>query len=551
MLLEILNDEPIKNPINSNDLNEVLNSEIYQIILKECKVDLLAYNAFLDVKKCKVLINTFYKMYNKVYNLQFSAPQIKTFILYSIMAHMFNVWLQVTDPKTFFLQMQKSFSVAQLISGFMVYFNENKLEWLVNFFNDNEDLIQTNHGNAKTIGIYYTRYFSGGIEKFLSMIMPIYISMNYNVVFFTDMINESEEYPPPISSENAIFTRIVFKTPSNDFLSRLEEFKYYIEKYKIDLFCTHQHFGPFPQIFQILFLKLLKIPTIVELHGIFKVYFFNSSIPKIYRLADALVVLSRVNKAFWKNLGCNAYYIPNPIPLELMKNKSSKNLKQNKKNILWIGRIDYDKKPQDIIPIMKEVVKYIPDAKINVVGKPENKVLFDQIQSQIKVEGLENNIIFCGYRLDVSSFYESASVMLMTSPAEGFSYIVSESMIMGVPIVCYELPYLEFFRQQKGYISVRQSDSRSAAMAIVRVLKNHDLRDKLSREAKKNIESFINYDIAGAWRKVFNDVEHGVRHEESNFEMEQIELVMFDEILSKGSSIRFLNQMIQNIQQNR
>ena len=112
------------------------------------------------------------------------------------MAHMFNVWLQVTDPKTFFLQMQKSFSVAQLISGFMLYFNESKLEWLVNFFNDNEDLIQTNHGNAKTIGIYYTRYFSGGIEKFLSMIMPIYISMNYNVVFFTDMINESEEYPP-------------------------------------------------------------------------------------------------------------------------------------------------------------------------------------------------------------------------------------------------------------------------------------------------------------------------------------------------------------------
>ena len=49
----------------------------------------------------------------------------------------------------------------------------------------------------------------------------------------------------------------------------------------------------------------------------------------------------------------------------------------------------------------------------------------------------------------------------------------------------YELPYLELVQDGKGYISVPQGDKNAVGAALVKILQNHDLRKRMSIEAKK------------------------------------------------------------------
>ena len=97
-------------------------------------------------------------------------------------------------------------------------------------------------------------------------------------------------------------------------------------------------------------------------------------------------------------------------------------------------------------------------------------------------------------------------------------------------MVCYELPYLELLRDGRGYINVAQNDAARAAAAIVEILTDDQLRARLSKDARESIEPFLNYNFADAWKQVFDDVIRNRRRVENNFEFEQIELLLMNEI---------------------
>ena len=330
-----------------------------------------------------------------------------------------------------------------------------------------------------------------------------------------------------------MLTRIVFKSSPNDLFNRLSELAFYVRQYKIDLFCSHTVTKILPTV---LMFKFLNVPIVLELHGIFTGYVastheFLQPIErnwKIFRLADGLVVLSRVFERFWKNLGCNAYYIPNPLPPEGFGFRRDPSV--NRKTILWVGRIVEAKGVREIIPIMREVIRKVPNAKLRVLGAVGDPYLFEELKSEIKSARLKKCIEFCGYQLDVRQFYATADVMLTTSPAEGFSFTIAESKLFALPMVCYELPYLELLRSGGGYISVRQGDASTAASAIAEILSNDELRLQMSTAARKSIEPFIGHDFAGDWKRVFDDAINGRRAIDMNFEANQIELLLMNEI---------------------
>ena len=435
-------------------------------------------------------------------------------------------WRRAENKLEFFETLRQQSDPARLATAMALNTNERELDWLLTFFS-RVRLTQSNL-DVKTIGIYYQRFFNGGVERFLSMIIPIYVRMGYRVVFFTDVRDEKREYA--LDTTNVV--RIVFRSESNDAFARLTELKEYIERYEIDLFCSHSPVRVLPLIF---FFKLLGKPFVLGLHGVFTSYVatthrllqpceFNH---RIFRMADGLVVLSRVFETFWKNLGCNAYYIPNPIPNEVADFK--RNSLQNRRTILWVGRVVEVKGVRELIPIMREVVKHLPDAKLLVLGGGDKRV-FEEMQLQIEDEHLERNIEFLGYHREVREFYAAADVMLSTSPAEGFSLTIAESKMFSLPLVSYSLPYLELLRDKRGCLNVRQGDFRAAASAIVTLFRDDRMRTRLSLEARSSIEPFLNYDFESAWRRVFEDAINGRRPNKRDFDAEQIELLLMNEI---------------------
>ena len=181
----------------------------------------------------------------------------------------------------------------------------------------------------------------------------------------------------------------------------------------------------------------------------------------------------------------------------------------------------------DAVNIMNKVVKVHPEAKMKIVG---NEVTHDAKKNMVKriaTLKLEENIEVCEYTTDVEAYYERAGIFLVTSATESFSMTVVESKGYGIPLVTYEMPYLETLKEKKGYLSVPQNDLEAAAKAIITLLEDGTLRKQLGKEARESYETLSNYDVKAAWKILLEGMTENSEYTPAKvFEQEQMELVL-------------------------
>lgn len=346
-----------------------------------------------------------------------------------------------------------------------------------------------------------------------------------------------------------MFEHVVFTTPISLIFSRLNEWQMFIQKHDIDLIVSHLRHPMFDPFVQSLFFRLSGVKIVIELHSSIKHFEFRLPRAISYNVSDAMIVLSNVRRQFLGNLGVNAYYIPNPLTIS-DKNFKGRNPKKVSNTLLWVGRIDYDKNPFAIVPIIREVKEKIPDVKLKLLGTADDPNYLNAFRQSIAANGLEQNIELCGYHTDVAPFYKAADLLLFTSPMEGFSLVIAESKFYELPLVLYELADTELLRDGKGYISVPQGDSHAAAQAVIKILTDKNFRCKLSAQARESLQPFINYDIAGAWKKVFEDLENDSLVPSHSFANEQIQKMLLEEIFLLTQQVQNLTAQLGNLKKN-
>lgn len=540
MLKELFANVPIARNFTPQELDATLTRDFISLIREKTSVDLGKGIPQLDAKKISEIVAVTKNACEKILASKIANMDMKKFIAISMLGKFMELLRHYPDPVTFFKIIQQNFTPAQIVTALSIYLNNaDNLDWLTKFFCTNPQLFPIKNKKIRTIALYYRRIYSGGVERILSIMIPIYLSMGYRVVLFTDEYKPELEYPlPPPSHEG--FKRIILE-PRAQLIDRLAEFEKYFIAESVDLFIGHQHFS-FPPILQILLSKLCGIKVLMQFHGYLTYYVFDY--PKVfaYRLADALTTLTNMSKDFWKNLGMRAEFIPHPIIIDGAENFHGRDPKKFSNTILYVGRIAKanDKNTFAILPILKEVVKVIPNVKLKILGEVFNEEVFQQMKKFIAENHLESNVEFCGYHKDVGKFYEEADLILSTSPSEGWGLFIVESKFYELPLVLYELPDVELLRDGKGYIAVPQGDFRAAARAIVKILTDTELRCKMSAEARKSLQPFIDYDIAGAWQKVFDDLDNNTPIPPHNINAEKIQTLLLKEIWKE----KFKNQVL-------
>ena len=164
---------------------------------------------------------------------------------------------------------------------------------------------------------------------------------------------------------------------------------------------------------------------------------------------------------------------------------------------------------------MKLVTREISDAKLVIVGKGDEK-LEAELRKLIKENHLETNIECAGFTMNVGRYYSEASLFVSTSSSEGYGLTFYEAQAYGLPIVCYEMPWLEVEESGAGVVSVPQENVVLMAQAIIDILKDSDKVKKLGAAGRKHIEEVSSIDIGEAWEGLFN----GVYGDDSYFERE-------------------------------
>lgn len=367
--------------------------------------------------------------------------------------------------------------------------------------------LQCTPRTIKTIGIFYHRYALGGVQRVISLLIPMYIEMGYKVVLFTDEISEDNEYVLPHG-----VTRVVLPSSltikNSEYIERASIFENETRRHNIDIMCYQAGSSP-KLLFDMLLMQLNNIPVIVSVHEVAfqNMLTLNTEMvnrPSIYKLVNKLVVLSQIEELYWKNLGVPAVYIPNPIELDLIERDLTK---VEKNTIVWIGRLDTrTKRCLDVVDIMKYVAEEIPDAKLLMVGNEFSSGVYNTMHQKIKRLDVEKNVVLCGATTDVDSYYRKAELHMISSISETFPMTIAESKAYGIPLVMYELPFIELCRNSNGYLSAPQGDKKKMADNIIRILRDESLKKQLQEEAHESLKPFLDFDLKNEWKKLFDSI---------------------------------------------
>jgi len=169
-------------------------------------------------------------------------------------------------------------------------------------------------------------------------------------------------------------------------------------------------------------------------------------------------------------------------------------LKNERKNILFTGRIMPNKKIEDLIKVVFFYKKYIsPAVRLIVVGNSRSLPKYFHAVSDLAARFYltAEDVFFTGH-LPTDEFlavYRMADVFLSMSEHEGFCLPLLESCFFDVPVVAFEAAAVAETLEGAG-ILFHDKGAPSVAGLVEQVLENEPLRRQLRAQARTRIDSY-------------------------------------------------------------
>lgn len=379
----------------------------------------------------------------------------------------------------------------------------------------------------KTIAMYYHKATVGGVEKVMESLCHLWTSLGYRVIIITDIKGPADAIRLPATVKRYGIPNAGIGNPEEYYL-RAKQLQDIIESENIELLVYHAwNTALLP--WDMLTTKTSKCSFAIHCHSSFTIRLqsleeYFADMPYIFSLADAIICLSDSDKEYWNTFNSNVHKVLNPITIESNELKSA----HDNHNVLYVGRLSEEKRPEDLIKIFALVLKEVSDAKLYIVGDAEDDEYFNSLLELAESLDLSEAIEWSGFQENVTDYYNKASVLVMTSRFEGFPLVPMEAMCFSLPIVMYELPYLEIVKDNRGIIQVPQGDLFLAAEKVVGLLNDSEKRESIGSQGRKYYEELTNYNYAHAWEMIFDSLSANT----SDKSLDETKQLMWDTIFS-------------------
>jgi len=163
----------------------------------------------------------------------------------------------------------------------------------------------------------------------------------------------------------------------------------------------------------------------------------------------------------------------------------------DKNQILFVGRLSFQKGALDLIEMFSIVKKRLPEAKLMVIGEGELK---GEFKKQIKQEHLSGITLKGEVAYDkIISFFQNCSLLVMPSKtlrysAEQVGMVSLEAMACGKPVVGYDSGSIgEFIQNGRAGFLVPEGNVKKLAEKVLALLLDGKLRDNLGKNAQEFI----------------------------------------------------------------
>jgi len=205
-------------------------------------------------------------------------------------------------------------------------------------------------------------------------------------------------------------------------------------------------------------------------------------------LCDVVIAPSKNVKKLLKKYGVKRRIeiIPSTIkePLEV----STKEIKRkfgldNKKVLLFVGRLGKEKNVDFLLRVFKKVNNKDPDTHLLIVSSgPERKNL-ENLALELNVP-----VTFTGYLSDkdLARCYKAADIFVFASTTETQGLVLLEAMSYGKPFVAVKAGGINI---PKGGLMAK-CEEKDFANKVLKVLKNDKLRKRLGKEGREYVKEF-------------------------------------------------------------
>lgn len=373
----------------------------------------------------------------------------------------------------------------------------------------NSDLfkVQKNKIELRVIGTYYHRMDNGGIQRVIAQLMPIWHQLGYKIILFTDNEASDNDYEIPDYVNRIAIGYSYSQSRRGKYINRGMCLAKLLVEYKVDCMVYHAYFSD-TLLYDMCVCKSLNIPFLIYEHNVFSRFaryadIKFSTIPVFAELADGVICLDDVSAVWWKHFNPNVHRVLNPLTFDLSESVPAA---RNNHNILFLCRLEEESKhPHDAITIIRDLVKRIPDVKLYIVGSGSENYVKRLSERIVKLE-LQNHIVMTGFKKDVERFYLESSVFLSCSSHEGAPMTLGEALSHNLPVIMYDLPYLQLAKDNPGVIQVKQRDTDAAVDVLYNLFTNQDKILEIGDAGRDFLKKIYSVDLSGQWNKVFESL---------------------------------------------
>jgi GalNAc-alpha-(1->4)-GalNAc-alpha-(1->3)-diNAcBac-PP-undecaprenol alpha-1,4-N-acetyl-D-galactosaminyltransferase len=345
------------------------------------------------------------------------------------------------------------------------------------------------------------KFEKGGAERTLSVLSEEWHEKNEVKLIIFDATNFSYPFNGTIidlklSALDGVFLKIF------QFFRRLIKLIKLFRRENPDRIISFMETANFPSIFAAYFtckLEKLVVSTHADPKVMLKLQRFF--IPYLYRFPKKVVSVSKgVSNALIKigipKKKIRTIYNPlatsaPPISKTLLKPRNAP-----KNYILAVGRLDKQKGFDLLIEAFSNLA--ISNTHLVILGEGEERKKLERIISN---KGLSDRIHLFGLIDEIWPWYRYAKCFVSSSLNESWGNAIIEAMSQGCPVVAFDCDYgpREIIKNRSNGLLVKAKDTKSLTNAIINLLSDKQLRNKIIRNALIRSSEFDSEVLSHQW----------------------------------------------------
>ncbi len=172
--------------------------------------------------------------------------------------------------------------------------------------------------------------------------------------------------------------------------------------------------------------------------------------------------------------------------------------------LLYVGRLDPEKRVEEIIQAVTIAVKQKVDVCFVVVGKGNSKASLEELAKQL---GIAKNVLFTGFvpDEDLPYIYKLADCFIIASIAELLSLVTLQAMASSLPVIAVNAGALgELVEDNVNGFLYNEGDVLKVVSSIKTILTNPERKKNMGERSRQFIQQHDIYKTVDAFEKLYS-----------------------------------------------